>query len=87
MKRRSKAAILLVAAIAFALAALIPVVPAPSSACGGPPGPGGPLCIPDQRLSITQAYLGSGSSSSYNGKFYYLCGPPNFESLTHIPSC
>ncbi len=87
MKRRSKAAILLVAAIAFALGALIPVLPGPGSACGGPPGPGGPGCIPDQKLSVTAAYLGFGSGSSYNGTFYGLCAPPNFEGLTHLSPC
>jgi hypothetical protein len=87
MKTRSKAAILLVATIAFALAALVPVLPGPNAACGGPPGPGGPVCIPNQKFSVTQTYLGFGSESSYNGKFYYVCGLPNLEALTHLAPC
>lgn len=87
MKSWSKAAILLVTAIVFGLAALVPVLPGQSAACGGPPGPGGPLCVPNQKFSVTQAYLGFGSESSYNGKFYYVCGLTNLGALTHLAPC
>jgi hypothetical protein len=87
MKTKPKVAIFILLVVAFALAAFFPVLPGPNATCGGPAGPGGPTCIPDQKFSITQAYLGFGSESSYNGTFYCLCGIPNFEGLTHAPSC
>jgi hypothetical protein len=86
MRTRSKAIIVLVVIIAFAVMTFIPFIPGPNAVCGAH-GPGGPLCIPNQKLSITQTYLGFGSESSYSGKSYYLCGLSNIEALTHLQPC
>gem|GEM_PF-6145147 len=63
-------------------ATFVPFLPGSNTACNS-----NLLCIPNQKFSITQAYLGFGSATSYSGKFYYLCGPVNFEAITHVPPC
>ena len=75
MKTSKKVAIVAVVLFAFILMAFIPVLAGPTFA------------VPDQKVSVTQAYLGFGAASSYNGKFYYVCGLSNIEALTHIPPC
>jgi hypothetical protein len=81
MRRRTTAAIIMLV-VAGATIAFIPVIPGHSASCDS-----NAACVPEQKLSITENYLGFGAESSYNGTFYHICGLSDLSGLTRIPAC
>jgi hypothetical protein len=82
MKLRTKAAIIIVVGLAVAMMLFVPIVPGPHATCNS-----NALCVPNQKLSITENYLGFGTESSHHGTLYYFCGLSNISGFTYLPPC
>lgn len=75
VRTRTKVVVVVaLAAVAVAVLISVPVIPNPAG-CDLFPGPGGPVCIPNEMDSVSYHYLGFGVYSSYKGEFYYFCTP------------